>query len=123
QADTMTHYPDSDQLQLQHPLIDLEQHNGNAWRISATTGETNDSGDFIRLLGEVDIRRSGISGPLQIQTRDLLVKPDQSYATTDSAATITAPGNRIDSVGLEADLNKNTLELHDQVRGTFDAAG
>ena len=122
-ADTMTHYPNSEELELQRPLIDLQQHNGNSWRISAETGETTDTGDLIQLLGKVDIRRSGASGPLQVRTRNLLVKPEQAYATTDSAATITAPGHRVDSVGLEADLNNNTLELRSRVRGTINAAG
>ena len=122
-ADSMTHYPHSEQMELQHPLIDLQQRNGNSWRISAETGETTDAGDLIRLLGGVDIHRSGVSGPLQVHTRDLLVKPEQAYATTDSAATITAPGHRIDSVGLDADLDKNTLELRNRVRGTINAAG
>ena len=122
-ADTMTHYPNSEELELQRPLIDLQQHNGNSWRISAETGETTDTGDLIQLLGKVDIRRSGASGPLQVRTRDLLVKPEQSYASTESAATITAPGQRVDTVGLEADFRKNTLELRNQVRGRFDAAG
>jgi lipopolysaccharide export system protein LptC len=122
-ADHMTHYPSADQLELQHPLIDLQQRNGNTWRISAETGETSDSGDLIRLLGKVDIHRSGISGPLQVRTRDLLVKPEQAYATTDSAASITAPGYRVDTVGLEADLGSNTLELRNRVRGSIDAPG
>ena len=122
-ADTMTHYPNTAELVLQQPLVDLQQHNGNSWRISAKTGKTTDSGDFIRLLGKDDIRRSGASGPLQVRTRNLLVKPEQAYATTDSAATITAPGHRVDSVGLEAALDNNTLELRSRVRGTIDAAG
>jgi lipopolysaccharide export system protein LptC len=122
-ANNMVHYPGSDQLELQRPLIDLEQRNGNTWRISAETGETTDSGDLIRLQGKVDIRRSGNSGPLRVRTRDLLVKPEQSYATTDSPATITVPGHRVDTVGLEADLDKNTLELRNHVRGRIDAAG
>jgi lipopolysaccharide export system protein LptC len=122
-AEGMTHYPNSDLLKLQRPLIDLQQRNGNTWRISAETGETTDSGDLVRLLGEVDIHRSGVSGPLQVRTRDLLVKPEQAYATTDSAATITVPGHRVDSVGLEADLDANTLELRSRVRGRINAAG
>jgi lipopolysaccharide export system protein LptC len=122
-ADTMTHYPHTEELELQRPLIDLQQHSGNSWHISAETGVTTDTGDLIRLLGNVDIRRSGVSGPLQVLTRDLLVRPEQAYATTDSAATITAPGHRVDSVGLEADLNNNTLELRSRVRGTINAAG
>lgn len=122
-ADTMTHYPNTSESELQRPLIDLQQRNGNNWRISAETGETTDAGDIIRLLGKVDIHRSGVSGPLQVHTRDLLVKPEQAYATTDSAATITAPGQRVDSVGLEADLENNTLELRNRVRGKINAAG
>jgi lipopolysaccharide export system protein LptC len=121
-ADSMTHYPNREVLQLQRPLIDLQQHNGNSWRISAETGETTDTGELIRLLGDVDIRRSGVSGPLQVRTRDLLVQPEQAYATTDNAATITAPGHRVDSVGLEADLDNSTLELRSRVRGTINAA-
>jgi lipopolysaccharide export system protein LptC len=121
-ADHMTHYPNSEQLELQRPLIDLQQSNGNTWQISAETGETTDSGDLIRLLGEVDILRSGVSGPLQVRTRDLLVKPEKAYAITSSAATITVPGHRVDAIGLEADLDNDTLELHHQVRGRIDAA-
>ena len=122
-ADTMVHYPGTDQLKLQRPLIDLEQHSGNTWHFRAEAGETTDSGDLIWLLGKVDIRRSGDSGPLQVRTRDLLVRPEQSFASTDSAATIIVPGHRVDTIGLEADLEKNTLELRNRVRGRIDAAG
>jgi len=122
-ADHMTHYPRADQLELQHPLVDLQQRNGNTWRISAETGVATDSGDFIRLLGEVNIHRSGVSGPLQVRTRDLLVIPEHAYATTGSAASITAPGYRVNAVGLEADLGNNMLELRNHVRGSIDAPG
>lgn len=122
-AEHMTHYRNSDHLELQRPLIDLQQRNGNTWRITAETGETQDSGDLIRLLGSVNIRRSGASGPLQVRTRDVLVKPEQGYATTDSPATITMPGIHVNAVGLEADLDSDTLELHNRVRGRVDAAG
>jgi len=122
-AARMTHYPGTEQLQLQRPLIDMQQRNGNTWRISSETGESADSGDRIRLLGQVNIHRSGASGPLQVRTRNLLVKPGQAYASTDSAASITTPGLHVDAVGLEADINNNTLELHNRVRGRIDAAG
>ena len=121
-ADRMTHYPHVEQLELQRPYIDLQQANGNTWHISAETGKTTDSGDLVKLLGKVDILRSGVAGPLRVRTRDLLLKPEQAYATTDKAATITVPGHRLEAVGLEADLNNDTLELHHRVRGRIDAA-
>jgi len=120
-APSMNHYPHKQQMELDRPLIDVQQRSGNAWRINAERGRTTDSGDRIHLLGSVGIHRSGVSGPLQIRTSDLLVRPEQETASTASAATITAPGHRVDAVGVDADFGRSTVKLRSQVRSRFDA--
>jgi len=117
----MVHYPNKDLMELSWPLIDVQQRNGNTWRISAKRGTATDSGDRIDLLDNVGIHRSGKSGPLQVRTSKVVVIPKRNTASTDRAATITAPGLRTDAVGLDANFKRNTLELRSRVRSKIDA--
>ena len=66
-------------------------------------------------------------GVFELGTVALLVaSPAAAYAPLFGGTLVpdlTAPGHRVDSVGLEADLDNNTLELRSRVRGTINAAG
>jgi lipopolysaccharide export system protein LptC len=120
-ATDMTHYPSRDLMELSLPLVDMRQHNDDTWRINARRGTATDNGDRIDLLGNVGIHRSGASGPLQVRTSHVVVAPKRNTASTDSEATITSPGYRIDAVGFNANFRRNTLELRNRVRTRIDA--
>jgi len=124
-ADSMLHFPQQERLELERPVIDLSREDGTAWHITSERGQTTSSGDRIWLLGQVDINRpaTGRAGSLRIRTSDLLVRPDQELAETDSAASITAERYRIDATGLKADFGSSQLQLRSRVRSTFHGAG
>ena len=124
-ADAMFHFPHLERLDLERPVIDLNQKDGTAWHITSERGQTTASGDRIWLLGQVDINRpaTGTTSSLRVRTSDLLVKPDEELAETDKAARITGARYRIDAIGMKADFRNNQLQLHSRVRSTIQGAG
>jgi len=124
-AASMIHFPHKERFELEQPVIDLIRDDGTAWHITSDRGQTTASGDRIWLLGQVDISRpaTGNADSLRIRTSDLLVKPDQEQAETDSAASIISDRYRIDATGLKADFRSRELQLRSTVRGTFHGTG
>jgi lipopolysaccharide export system protein LptC len=124
-ARRMTHYSESDQLVLDSPLLYMARADGSVWRASAERGESTSQGDRVWLRGTVDIQRmpDNSHGSLHITSTDILVKPTEKLAETDSTAVIITDNYRIEAVGLKADFGTNKLELRSRVRGTLDAAG
>jgi lipopolysaccharide export system protein LptC len=122
---SMVHYPDEERIDLEHPVIDVNQQHGSVWHITADQGQSTDSGDRVWLRGTVDIRRpAGPSvSPLHIRTSDMLVQPKVSLAETDRPARITGENYRIDTTGLKADFRKKQLELRSRVRSTINGEG
>ena len=124
-AEHMDHYPHADHSELERPVLEVFSQERMTWRINSERGKVADSGDTIWLLGEVDIRRIVEPGtrPLNISTRDVLVKPETETAETDQAAVITSNQSVVESVGLHADFINNRVELRSRVRGRIDVAG
>lgn len=124
-ADTLEYYPDSDRLQFTQPRLELLHGRNSHWLLTAEHGYTRQDGDPVWLLGKVTIQQlaSGSGNPLQITTRDVLVKPGARTAETGQAARITGKNLRLDSVGIEADFRRNRVYLRSRVRGIVHDAG
>jgi len=121
-AEYMTHFPNQELLTLRRPDINIVQPDGSVWQIQSERGETTTAGDRTWLLGKVTIQRpaTATSGAIHIVTRDLLIKPEEDLAETESAATITGDRYVIKSVGLRADFKTRVLELLSRVKTTID---
>jgi LPS export ABC transporter protein LptC len=122
-AQYMLHDPDTDNLELDHPTMNITRPDGDIWNIASEKGQIITSDNRLWLLGQVDIRRLDETRPFHVRTSTLLVKPDEQLAETEDAATISSRHFRIDAVGLTADFRRNNLKLHSRVRGTIDVAG
>ena len=120
-ADQLRHSPDSERFDLTRPIIEVNHRDGESWNIASESGQMTDKGDQLWFLGEVNILRQGDIS-MHIRTRDILVKPDEELAETDSAVSITAAHYQIDAIGLKADFRNKRLEFHSRVRGTINAA-
>jgi len=124
-ASSMDYYPGEDRLTLQQPRLSLAHTDGSRWEMRAEQGQTGLHSTAVLLIGMVNIQRLEVNSykPLEVNTRDLLVKTDSGQAETESAASIAGPGYRVEAIGLKADLKNQRLELGAQVRGRYDAAG
>jgi LPS export ABC transporter protein LptC len=124
-ADTLEYYPDSDRLQFTQPRLELVQGKHSHWSLTAEHGYTSQAGDPVWLLGKVIIQQlAAASGnPLEIRTRDVLVKPDERTAETGQPASVTGMDFQLDSVGIDADFRHNRVQLRSRVRGILHEAG
>lgn len=115
-------YPESDQLALRQPQLDLTRPDGARWELTAENGLTGRAGDPVALIGEVIIQRvaSDSQKPLKITTADVTVMADARVALTERPARVDGTGYRFESRGLSADFSDNRLELRSQVRGQID---
>ena len=120
-AEQLLHSPDSKRFDLTRPSIEVKRPKGGNWNISSERGQMTEKGDLLWFLGEANIHRQG-GNALHIRTSDILVKPKEELAETDSAVRISAALYEIDAVGLKADFRNKLLELRSRVRGTIHAA-
>ena len=124
-AATMNHYPGSDQVALTQPVMHIFEGDQLLWHIESERSAVDDTGNTVKLLGEVHIRReeTADSPGIVVLTRDLVVKPDSRTAETEDRAVIESGPYTIEGTGLHADFTTRRLELDSRVRGRFDAAG
>jgi lipopolysaccharide export system protein LptC len=123
-ADTMNHYPGSDQIALRQPVMQIFEQERLLWHIESERSAVAESGETVNLLGEVRIRRESTADEqgFVVLTRDLLVKPDSRTAETGHRAVIESGRYTLEGTGLHADFTTHRLELDSDVKGRFDAA-
>ncbi|MER2526617.1 MAG: LPS export ABC transporter periplasmic protein LptC [Candidatus Competibacter denitrificans] len=109
---------------VEQPLLDWYQPDGETrdWRLRAEQGWVAADQQSIRLQGEVVMTRSAESGktPIEVTTRDVLVRPTDRYAETAAPAHAVTPGGELRAVGLRAYLDREQLELLSEVRGYYE---
>lgn len=101
------------------PVIHMHEPRLPPLRLESETGWIARNGDEVRLLGEVTMDRPGEhpDGPLHLVTRDLTVFPQRQHAETEAHAVATAPGYRIEGIGMRMDLDEQTVLLLSEVKG------
>lgn len=104
QAEKLLHHENSGETLLSRPRFTLFQDGAALWHVDSEAGTLAEDQSRLMLEGEVKIRRlpSPERAPLDLVTRNLLVKPEQEYAETAEAVTITSDGNWIEAVGMQA---------------------
>lgn len=124
-AGHMTHYSGSDHLELENPLLNITRPDGSVWHVTAERGVSTANGEQVWLRGAVNIQRvaDATHGPILITSTDVLVRPAEEQAETESPALIITDSYRLESIGLKADFKTNRLELRSRVRGRINGAG
>lgn len=109
---------------VEQPLLDWYQPDGETreWRLRAEQGWVAADQQSIRLQGVVVMTRTADSGktPVEVTTRDVLVRPTDRYAETAAPAHAVTPGGDLKAVGLRAYLDREQLELLSEVRGYYE---
>ncbi|MCV6623154.1 MAG: LPS export ABC transporter periplasmic protein LptC [Cellvibrionaceae bacterium] len=112
---------ESDHADISEPDITLYTANGEPWHISAATGRANADGSKIYLKSDVHAWQAVSQGERnELNTDELVIHTKRNYVETDKAVIISSSGHNIKAIGLEADLNKESLRLKQRVRGVHE---
>lgn len=125
-AARMAHFDRDRRSEFTRPFLTAYRADGQQWTVAAETGQALDGTEQILLNGEVVIERRPADekeANLQIQTRDLRVKPETDYAETDQLTTIVqGTGDKtatLQTRGLQVHFREGVMQLLSQVRGTY----
>jgi lipopolysaccharide export system protein LptC len=123
QATRIAHFPDHDTNEITNPLLTYFRVGAPDVRISAARAVVDQGGDVVRLSGGVHVTRDPLPNRPAMEgvTETLKVMPDAGTATTDDPVLITQGDSRLSGIGMSFDNNLRTLELHAQVRGTYNS--
>jgi lipopolysaccharide export system protein LptC len=122
-AMNMAHYPDDDHSDLAEPHLIIFRTDGAPWRLDSDRGRASGDGTLVNLLGAVHMTRarSPTNRPVSIDTRNVLVRPDDNYAETAEPVFMKSEMSRLQGVGMHAYLKVGRLELLSQVRGLYES--
>lgn len=110
----LDHYPERGESVLVEPILDMQDKNGKAWKITANTGTLVGENE-IRLQNNVVILDSAAT--LRFESERLDYFSDTQIASTDDAVKLQhapAAGREADvttALGMRANLNTNRIEL------------
>ena len=122
-AELLEHFSDDDSSVLTRPsLVVYGDADAPPWQIEAVSALVPPDGSVVDLRGEVLIVREAHAqrAPMQIETRDLRVRPDEDYAETSERVRVHSGNDWIDAVGMEAWLRPpSRIKFLSQVRGSY----
>lgn len=122
-ADQMIHYSDNGQTETTKPLMYFYNEKTPPWIIKSETGVLSANGKNLLLLGKVNITRTKAQGvrPLTINTFNLKVNPETSYAETKMWAELISPPNKTTGIGMKMVYTEPVhLELLSKVNGNYE---
>ena len=104
ETDSLRHDRGSGETRLSRPRFTLFEKNRPLWRIASESGTLAEDHSRLDLEGAVEIHRTGGDDrqPIEIRTRNVLVKPKEEYAETAEPVRITSDANWITAVGMRA---------------------
>ena len=122
-AEKMVHYSDDGTTHLDKPEMFFYNEQTPPWIIKSETGIRSADGKTILLNGKVTANRAGTEGvrQLAINTTNVRVKPETSYAETDEWAELISPPNVTTGTGMKLTFRDPIhLELLANVRGKYE---
>jgi lipopolysaccharide export system protein LptC len=116
-AQGMTHYPDDDSIYFDQPRLTSHSPGQPSSHVSANQGVSLQQEEIL-LNGDVRVIRDASAGYGErvFTSPSLRVLPEQDYAETDQAVTLTDDHNRIHAIGMKMDNRAHTVQLLSQVR-------
>ena len=124
-AESMLQYLATDRNLMIRPDITLFQETVATWQTSSAEAVSDNEGEELHLTGNVVIKQinfaeKGLKEAPTLETETLLLKPKESFATTDDRVIIRQSGIYIEATGLEADLNTNRITLREKVTSIYE---
>ncbi|KAB8188705.1 LPS export ABC transporter periplasmic protein LptC [Lysobacter maris] len=109
--------PGTKTLDIETPLFLIPpaaDSQGGAWEVRSKTAWVSESGDEIRLRGQVQADGADSGGsPVTMRTEQMDVFPEARRAVSPVKVTLTQPGLIMNGRQLEADLERNRITLKD----------
>jgi len=122
-ADKMTHYSDDGTTHLEKPVMSFHKEKTPPWVVKSETGVLSADGKDLLLTGKVHVERAKGEGVNQliINTSNVRVKPETSYAETDEWAELISPSNVTTGTGMKLVFsNPINIKLLANVRGKYE---
>jgi lipopolysaccharide export system protein LptC len=122
-AQRMVHYPDDDSTHLVSPNFKHVEEGKQPLEISADKGLISRDGEHAYFMNNVQVIRQASSdrGAITLNTSYLHIVPEEDYAQTDKAVTITDPNAVVSAVGMELNNKTRILKLKSQVKIRYTA--
>lgn len=122
-AEEMSHFPVYWATHTKKPVMEFINAQKPPWVIASATGILSKDGKQLQLNGEVKITRPKAEGYREviINTSNLKVNPETSYAETKAWAELISPPNITTGIGMKAIFKEPIhLELLSKVKGRYD---
>ena len=122
-ANEMVHYSDDGITHTVNPIMFMHNEKTPPWVIKSETSILSADGKDLFLNGKVTINREKGKGAAQltINTRELKVKPETSYAETSEWAELISPPNITTGTGMKLTyIEPVHLELLANVKGKYE---
>jgi lipopolysaccharide export system protein LptC len=122
-AEEMTHYPDYWATYTKKPVIQFINEKTPPWLVEAETGILSKDGKQLQLNGKVAVNRakSEHTRQLIINTSDVMINPETSYAETKAWAELISPPHVTTGIGMKLTFKEPIhLELLSKVKGKYE---
>ncbi|SJM92987.1 conserved hypothetical protein [Crenothrix polyspora] len=122
-ADKMLHYKDDGTIHLDKPVMSFYNAKAPPWVIQSETGIVSADGKTVFLNGKAVVDRAKAEGvsPVTINTSNLKVNPETSYAETADWAELISSPQRTTGTGMKlVYVEPIRVELLAKVRGKYE---
>lgn len=112
--------PEDHTIFTQPKMFFFSERDATPWRLSAAEGHSDANGNVITLTNNVRIEQQDADSSSFLVTTSLLtIRPLDQFAETDKAVKMRAPQGVVETIGMQAWLNEDRIELLSKVRGTY----
>ncbi len=118
ESQRIEHYPQQETSQLAAPISHFYRQDGSVIRVTSDQGSVPDDNSRIELAGNVVVLDNpDTSQGTRLDTEQLTIYPEKKQADSKVRVVITHPDSRSEGIGMHANLEEGTLELHSKVKG------
>lgn len=120
-ADRMTHYANSDDVDLLRPRLMSIEPDRPVIQATALTGVAYNNAQTVRMDGKVVVTRApeGDRPPMRLETEELYAAPDDDHLWTEEPVVMHSGEAVVHATGMDYDNIERRMELRAQVSGTF----
>jgi LPS export ABC transporter protein LptC len=121
QASSAEEHPDEGRLVLNNVTVEFQPEHDVPWVLKAIRGEIHTNESYLDLTGNVELATSPEGGlaPTIIRTTQLRLELLNFVASTNASISIFIGTQRLNAVGMRADLKTDNLALESNVHGQF----